>query len=68
MSVDDIKRAIVDVVNGSNYQVNFIENTKDGLTIEVQRPTKFDYRKSIKTTIHDEDELGTFREALQEAV
>ena len=63
MSIDELKLAIVQAVNGSRYQVNFIENTKNGLLIEVQRPTR-DYNKTIKGLVSDEKGVRTFAEAL----
>ena len=64
MGIDAIKDAIVNAVNSSNYQVNFIERKDDGLLIEVQRPTKFNNQKSIRGLIRQEEDIGKFQEAI----
>ena len=68
MTINEKQIAIRNAVNGSGYEISLIENSKDGLVIEVQKPTnvKYDYWHKIKTTIRNEADIGTFREALQE--
>jgi hypothetical protein len=62
MSIDAIKNAIVEAVNLSKFQVNFIENN----TLEVERPTKYAYKKVIKGSINGEEDIGKWQKALTE--
>lgn len=66
MSIDAIKNAIVEAVNLSKFQVNFIENNKNGLLIEVERPTKYAHKKVIKGSINGEEDIGKWQKALTE--
>jgi len=67
MTKEAIKEAIVRDINHSKFQIDFIENDKDGaISIKVSRPTKYDNHRSIKGLIRGENDLNTFREALME--
>lgn len=66
MNINELKTAIVQAVNQSKFQVNFIENTKNGLLISVERPTKYSNKKVINGVITDEIGVRNFAEALAE--
>jgi len=67
MTKEAIREAIVRAVNSSKFQVDFIENDKDGsMVIKVSRPTKYDNYRSIKGIIRGESDIGIFKEVLME--
>lgn len=66
MTKEALKTAIVNSVNASNFQVDFIDNNDDGsLFIKVSRPTK-GYSKTIKGIVRNEEDIGKFQEVLTE--
>jgi len=67
MTIETIKSKIVEAVNLSKFQVDFIDNDNDGsLIIKVSRPTKHDHYKTISGKIREENDIGKFIGALSE--